>query len=216
MPFARSYLRIDSSILTKYSAGSTFARQTMVEILQSFGRVVLAMISGALLIIGVTFLADAPSGDGFNLVITMLQRDELRLIFLAITPLTAYVIGVVITAGSSLVFANWAPLRHDDLLIVNEVELLNKPQLMKETLDLINVRRTLVACVAPLILFGIGLALDTNQWEGSKWIARAAGFMVALMGVIAPFLARQISYRIDKTLKTLSETGPRPAHIPAE
>ena len=181
----------------------------MVEILQAFGRAVVAMIAGALVMIATAFVVDSRTGTTFQFIRTMLDAADLRLIFLAITPLTAYVVGVIVSAGSNLAFSRLVPIRNDDLLIVSEIESLEKPQLLKETLDFINIRRTLVSCVGPLICFGIGLAFDNPQWQDKVWILRAIGSSLATTGIAALIFAWRLSHRLDKSLNSLRrESGP--------
>ena len=118
----------------------------MLELLQTFSRVAVAFLSGVLLIAGTTFWADV-LGDGdsaFDQVAGMLN-GEFKNIFIVITALAAYAIGMINFAGSSVAFRHLAKATEGDLLLVSRFESLQQPQLLKEALDLLQLKRTLVA-----------------------------------------------------------------------
>ncbi len=164
------------------------------------------MLSGLMLIFGTIFFADLlgpQNSDAFEIVGNMTKAEALKYVFLPSTALAAYVLGVIDVTASNLVFAALTRKAKDDLIIVNRIESLNKAQLLKETLDVLNLRRTLIAFAFPLFYFGLMLALDTRQWN-SKRVSVSVGIFLMLMGPLAAFLARQISQSLDATLDSIS------------
>jgi hypothetical protein len=147
----------------------------MFEILQSLSRVVLALLSGAMLIFGFFFFSDGASGidpkseEGYGLVWTeiraMLDRPDALYVFGPITAVTAYVLGIVNVAVSSLLFSVLWKDTKDDLVLISQIETLQKPHLLKELLDVLYIKRALVASFFPLIIFGLGLACDRYEWK---------------------------------------------------
>lgn len=178
----------------------------MVQILQAFSRIVIAIISGAMMIFGAVYLADllaGPEDDALAAVGSMLKENPTRLMVLSLAGVSAYAIGTVNVTLSNLLFTWRVRVQSDDLQVVSQVESFKKPQLLNEALDLLNVRRTLVAYALPLCWLGLWMANDHKQWKGPK-IPLIAGFTLMIMGILAPILAWRISHRIDSTLKTLS------------
>jgi len=186
----------------------------MLEMLQSLSRAVLALLSGALLIFGFFFLSDGVSGvdpssmEGYGRVWTeirgMLKRPDAFYVFVPITAVVAYVLGIVNVAVSSMLLRLlWNDIG-DDLVLISEVEALQQPHLLKETLDVLHIERALVASVFPLLIVGIGLACDRYEWQQAPWVRIAAGSSLALIGILAPFLAGSLSRRLQKVVENIS------------
>jgi len=175
----------------------------MFEVLQTFSRAVLAFLCGAMLIFGTTFWADVFGGKAFDEVILMLGDPEQKIIFTAITAVTAYIIGVINFAVSSVALRSLVSATKDELLLISRIESFQQPQLLKEALELLHVKRTLVAFAFPLIYFGLGLAC-AKQWPASRLVEIVAGILLTLAGVLGPFLAARITRLLDKTVNELS------------
>jgi hypothetical protein len=198
----------------------------MFEILQSLSRVVLALLSGAMLIFGFFFFFDGVSGidpnseKGYGLVWTeiraMLGKPESLYVFAPITAVTAYVLGIVNVAVSSLLFGWLWKNTKDDLVLISQIETLQKPQLLKETLDFLYIKRALVASFFPLIIFGLGLLCDRYEWKQSPWVRIAAGICLALVGGLAPFLAGWLTRLLQTITKELSDEAPNNAMEPTQ
>jgi hypothetical protein len=186
----------------------------LVEILQTFGRVVLAILSGAMIIFGTAFLADilgGPKKDTFQAVSEMLNDPQYRIISLTIAGVTAYVIGIVNVAGSSILFDRLVRKRKDDLLIISQFESLKQPQVLKEALDLLNVKRTLIAFMIPLIWYGTTSAFDPKQWRDSPLVPKITGSVIAIAGVLAFYLAARMGPHLEVTLQVLlASRTPKP------
>lgn len=163
------------------------------------------MLSGLMLIFGTIFFADRlgpQEADAFVTVGNMTRMEGLKYIFLPATALAAYVLGVINVTAANLVFAAVAKKAKDDLIIVSRIESLNRAQLLKETLDILNLRRTLIAFTFPLSYFGLMLALDTKQWD-SKLVSVSVGIFLTVMGVFAAILAAKASGSLNSTLDEL-------------
>ena len=190
----------------------------MLEILQSLSRTVLALLSGAMLMFGFFFFADGASGTdpdcpgGYGLVWTgiqtMLNQKDSLYIFVPVTAVAAYVLGIVNVAVSSLLFSLLWKNATDDLVIISQIEALQKPQLLKETLDLLYIRRALIASFFPLLIFGLGLACDRYEWKKSHWVRIAAGTCLATIGVLAPFIAGWLSRMLQRIREKLTNSSP--------
>jgi hypothetical protein len=182
----------------------------MLEVLQTFSRMVLAFLSGALLMIGTTFWADVVGGSGsaFEQVMIMLKDPELKIIFTVITGVTAYIIGIINFAASSVAFRPLVDATQDELLLVSRLESLQQPQLLKEVLELLHVKRTLVAFTFPLFYFGMALACDFKQWPPSPAVAIASGVFLTVLAGLAPFLALRMNRLLDASVKKLSTEMP--------
>jgi hypothetical protein len=188
----------------------------IVEILQTFGRVVLAILSGAMIIFGMAFLADRLGGAGrdtFGVVKALLTDPQWKLISITLAGVTAYVIGIINVAGSSVAFNRLVRKRKDDLLIISQVESLKQPQVLREVLDLLNVKRTLIAFVIPLWWYGITSALDPKQWEDSPLVPRITGGIEILGGVLALYLAARVGHHLEATLQVLLASRPDPRDV---
>ena len=187
----------------------------MLELLQTFSRVAVAFLSGALLIAGTTFWADV-LGDGesaFDQVAGMLN-GEFKNIFIVITALAAYAIGMINFAGSSVAFRHLATATESDLLLVSRFESRQQPQLMKEALELLQLKRTLVAFAFPLFYFGVALACDFKENSFSHLVRAAAGIALACLAVLAPFFATRITRVLDAAAKTLvAETSAKTVNL---
>jgi hypothetical protein len=86
----------------------------MFEILQSLSRTVLALFSGAVLICGFFFFSDGVSGSdpsGYGLVWTeiqaMLSKPNSLYVFVLITAVAAYVLGIINVAASGLLLVGF-------------------------------------------------------------------------------------------------------------
>lgn len=174
----------------------------MLELLQNVSRVVLAMASGVGMIVGFAFIADAltdnESGEVWKTAADMYDKEAYRWILILTTFVAAYLLGIVNFASSNLLFNLWAKRVHNELIIVSRIEPLNQPQVMKEMLDLLHVKRSLIAFSIPLVVFGIGLALDKKQWK-TPGVAVWAGVVVLGAGLLSFFvLAVRLAYHIEE------------------
>jgi NAD/NADP transhydrogenase beta subunit len=196
----------------------------MLELLQTFSRVIVAFLSGALLIAGTTFWADLSlllvgGGSAFDQVAEMLG-NEFKNIFLVITALTAYAIGMINFAGSSVAFRYLENATETELLLVSRIESLQQPQLLKEALELLQLKHALIAFTFPLFYFGAAVACDFNEQSFSNIVRIAAGISLAVFAGLAPFFAARMTRLLDTSAtklsavtpnKTLNPTGNRPA-----
>ncbi|HLG17782.1 MAG TPA: hypothetical protein VJH03_25290 [Blastocatellia bacterium] len=187
----------------------------MLDILQNLSRAVLALLSGAMLIFGFFFFADgasssAPSGYGqvWTETQTMLSERYSLYVFVPIAAVTAYVLGIINVAVSSLLFSLVCEDAKDDLVVISQLEGLQKPQLLKETLDFLHINRALVAFFLPLIMFGFGLACDRYEWKHSPGVRIAAGTLLGLAGVLAPILAWWLTRLLQTITRRLSDEAP--------
>ena len=195
----------------------------MVELLQTFSRVVVAFLSGALLIVGTTFWADVFRGPGtespFNQIAEMLGGAFAN-IFAVITALTAYAIGIINFAGSSVAFRRLANSTERELLIVSRIESLQQTQLLKETLEFMQLKRALLAFTFPLFYFGVALACDFYEKSFSHAVRIIAGVSLTVLACVAGFFAARLTRLVDTSakkildealIKTPNPTGNRPA-----
>jgi hypothetical protein len=191
----------------------------MVQILQAFSRIVIALIAGSMIIFGAIYLADilaAPTEDALAAAGNMIRENPTRTMVLALAGISAYAIGTVVVSASNLVFTRIVRIQADDLYVVSQIESLKKPQLLNETLDLLNVRRTLVSFTFPLLWLGFWMMMDPKPWTGRK-IPLAAGLSLMIMGFVAPFMGWLLSHRIDATLKALMVEAPEGSDsVPSE
>ena len=174
----------------------------MTEILQSFTRTVLALLSGAMILAATCLLTDSITGYVFETLKTMLNDAPSRTILASIAGVAAYGAGIVNVAGSSLLFrrrVEW----DDELVLISRVEAARLPQVLKETLDYLSVKRTLIAFSLPLTYFGIAFALDHRKWQPSPVPPIACGLLLAVCGVGAPFIARSIQHLLDASATKL-------------
>ena len=188
----------------------------MVQILQAFSRIVIAVICGAMILFGSVYLADIlTEKNALTAVQTMISENPTRTLLLAFAGIVAYAIGTVIVSASNLVFTRMVPTQADDLQVVSQIEALKKPQLLNETLDLLNVRRTLVSFTFPLWWLGLWMMIDWEPWDVPA-IPLTAGASLIIMGFVAPLMGRLISHRIDATLKALTKAPEVSASVPSE
>jgi len=182
----------------------------MVEFLLTFSRVVVAFLSGALLIVGTTYLADllVGAGSAFDQVAEML-KNEFQSIFLVIAGLSAYAIGLINVAGSSVALRRLADATDTDLVLVSRFEGLQQPYVLKEALELLQLKRALVAFAFPLFYFGLALACDFKEHSFSNAARIMAGLSVAVLGGLAPVLAARISRLLAATAKQLVAEAPK-------
>lgn len=114
----------------------------MLDFLQTFSRVAVAFLSGALLIAGTIFAADALRGgsdSAFSQIANMLN-NEFKNIFIVNTALTAYAIGMINFAGSRVAFRYLENATESELLLVSRIESLQQPQLLKEAVELLQLK----------------------------------------------------------------------------
>jgi hypothetical protein len=190
----------------------------MLELLQSVSRVALALLSGAMLIAGFFFFADGLSGvgiGGYGKVWTeirqMLSEKDSLYVFVAITAVVAYVLGIINVAGSSLLFGWLWKTTNDDWVLISRIEALQKPQLLKEVLDFLHIKRALVASFFPLVVVGSGLAYDRYEWKDAHRFRIATGTVLVLAGVLALFLAAWLARSFETITKKLSDEPPNTA-----
>jgi hypothetical protein len=183
----------------------------MVELLQTFNRVVVAFLSGALLIVGTTYWADVMRDSNtespFNQIASMLGSNFSN-IFVVITTLTAYALGIINFAGSSVAFRHLANATESELLIVSRIEYLQQPQLLKETIELLQLKRALVAFTFPLFYFGIALACDFHEGSFSHLVRIIAGISLAVLACVAFFFAARMTRLVNTTAKKLLDETP--------
>jgi hypothetical protein len=188
----------------------------MVQILQAFSRIVIALISGAMILFGSIYLADILTDqDALAAAATMVRDNSARTLVFAFAGIVAYAIGTVVVSASNLVFTRIVRLQADDLQVVSQIESLKQPQLLNETLDLLNVRRTLVSFTFPLLWLGLWMMIDWKPWD-VRAIPLTAGASLIIMGFVAPFMGRLISHRIDATLKALTKAPEISDSVPSE
>lgn len=191
----------------------------MVELLQTFSRVVIAFLSGALLIVGTIFWADVFRGSGtespFNQIAEMLGSTFTN-IFTVITALTAYAIGIINFAGSSVAFRRLANATEHELLIVSRIESLQQPQVLKETLELMQLKRALLAFTFPLFYFGVALACDFYEKSFSHGVRISAGVSLAGLACVAFFFAARLTRLVDTTAKKILDEAPDKTLNPTE
>jgi hypothetical protein len=158
-----------------------------------------------MIIFGTAFVADVIGGSGsaFGEVVFMLRTPELKIIFTVITAVIAYIIGIINIAGSEMVFSSLVKTTEDDLLLISRIESLQQPELLKEILDLLNVKRTLVGFIFPLFYFGIALVCDPKQWPSSHVVPIVTGILLALAAGLAAVLAVLMTRHLDRTAKKL-------------
>jgi hypothetical protein len=172
----------------------------MIELLQTFSRVVVAFLSGALLIAGTIFWADIFRGrdvdSPFKQVADMLKGD-FESVFIVITGLTAYAIGMINFAASSVAVRQLTKATENELLLISRIESLQQPQLLKEIVELLQLKRTLAAFTFPLYYFGLALACDFNEVSFSKLVRIAAGLTLVVLAGLAPFFAVRVHRLLD-------------------
>ena len=91
------------------------------------------------------------------------------MIFTLITALTAYVIGIINFAASSVAFRPLMKTTQDELLLVSRIESLQQPQFLKEILELLQLRRTLVAFTFPLLILESRLRAISRSSHFLTW-----------------------------------------------
>lgn len=189
----------------------------MFEFLQTFNRVALAFLSGALLIVGTTFGADllmgraSPHDSAFHQVAGMLTREPFNIIFAVITILTAYAIGVINFAASCVVFRRLGKRTQNELLLVSQIESLEQPQVLKEFLELLHVKRALLAFTFPLTYFGIALACDIREDSFGHTVRIAAGAALAGLAILAWGFATRMTLLLETTASKLLADAPNKA-----
>ncbi len=140
----------------------------------------------------------------------------------------AFLSGVLLIAGTTF----WADVLGDgdsafdqvagmlngefkNIFIVITVESLQQPQLLKEALDLLQLKRTLVAFALPLFYFGLALACDFKESSFSHLVRAAAGISLAGLAVLAPLFASRMTRILDAAAKKLlAETPTKPVNPP--
>jgi hypothetical protein len=161
--------------------------------------------------VGTTFWADLGMGGpvhddrhgAFGEVAKMLRDGPLQIIFVVITALTAYVIGIINFAASCVAFGYLKKTSQNELLLVSQIEALQQPQVLKEFLELLHVKRTLLAFAFPLFYFGVALAFDCYEYSFGKWVRIAAGAALAVLAILACFFATRMTRLLDTTAKRL-------------
>jgi hypothetical protein len=189
----------------------------MLDILQSVSRAVLAVLTGAMLLFGFFFFADGVSnevktgvageityGEVWTEIRKMLSAEDTQYIFGAIAAVVAYVLGIINVAGSSLLFNRIWKEAGDDWAFLSRIEALQKPHLLKEALDVLHVKRALVASFFPLLFFGFGLACDQHEWKGAPLFRIASGGVLMIAGCLAPFLAVWLTRSFESIAAKLS------------
>ncbi|MBI3823222.1 MAG: hypothetical protein HY289_11165 [Planctomycetes bacterium] len=184
----------------------------MHEVLQIFRRTVLCFLSGAVIVIGFFYFADGMiclrSGNREAVwveVEEMLSKNSTLLILAIATPAFAYGLGMVNVAGAGVFFDWWARPTHD-LIIIGQIESLKRPQLLKETQDLLEIRRALVELTLPLICLGIGLIVDDCSFPRFKGSPVVAGILLVAFGMSSMFLlATRLNRQFESTVKILME-----------
>jgi len=180
----------------------------MFGFLETFNRVVVAFLSGALLIVGTTFWADVimwklGKGSAFTGIEEMLKSEQYKVIFIVITALTVYIIGIINFAASSVAFKSLVDTTHGELKLISRIESLRQPQVLKEVVELLHVRRTLLAFAFPLFYFGVGLACDFNERSFSDTVRTFAGLCLIVLAGLAPIFAARMTRLLDRTAKSI-------------
>jgi hypothetical protein len=168
-----------------------------------------------MLIAGFFLFADGFSGvgiGGYGKVWTeirqMLSEKDSLYVFVAITAVVAYVLGIINVAGSSLLFGRLWKTTNDEWVLISRIEALQKPQLLKEALDSLHIKRALVASFFPLVVFGSGLACDRYEWKDAHRFRIATGTALVLAGVLALFLAGWLARSFETMTTKLSGEPP--------
>jgi len=133
----------------------------------------------------------------------MLQNAELKTIFIVITGLTAYVIGIINFAASSVAFRWLANATQEEVLLVSRIESLQQPQVLKEVLELLFIKRTLIAFTVPLCYFGLGLTFDWKEKSSTHVVRIAIGVVIVVMAALAAFFVQRMTRLIDRTANEL-------------
>jgi hypothetical protein len=102
-------------------------------------------------------------------------------------------------------------------LLISRIESIQQPQLLKEVLELLRVKRTLVAFSFPLLYLGGTLPLDYKAWSSECAVppgvftgAVALGMLLVVFGLLAPVFAtwmdRLLDAIPDKLLQAVTRT----------
>jgi hypothetical protein len=120
-------------------------------------------------------------------------------------------------AGSALLFGSFANAnKNGELLLINRIESIQQPELLKEVLELLRVKRTLVAFSFPLLYLGCTLPLDYKAWSSECAVspdvftcAMALGMLLVLFGLLAPIFAAWMDRLLDSIPDKLLQAAPR-------
>ena len=180
----------------------------MAEIIKTLGGATLTLLSGAMLLIGFFHYADAASGPPpdrvWSAIGDMLDKKRSEVIFTTIVAVVAYVLGLINVASWNLFLG----LFERDLALINQIESLKKPELLKETQDVLNIKRALVGLSFPLFFYGIGLVCDRKELEPA-WVTATTGVCLAFLGgVLSPLLAWRMNRMLEAIAKKLSDESP--------
>ncbi|HEY3305740.1 MAG TPA: hypothetical protein VGL70_19615 [Candidatus Binatia bacterium] len=171
----------------------------MAEILKTLGGTTLTLLAGAMLLTGFFHYADAAIGTDkvWSAIESMLNRKGGEVIFTTIAAVVAYVVGIINIAAWSLLCG----LLDKDLVLINQIESLQKPQLLKETQDFLNIKRALVGFSFPLVFYGFGLVCDRNDFQPARVTAITGVCLALLGGVLSPIIA----WRMHRMLETMAK-----------
>lgn len=171
----------------------------MAEILKTLGGSTLTLLSGAMLLIGFFHYVDAAIGtdEVWSAIGSMLNHKGGEVIFTTIAAIVAYVVGIINIATWTLLCG----LLDKDLVLINQIESLQKPQLLKETQDFLNIKRALVGLSFPLVFYGFALVCDRKDFEPA-WVTATTGVCLALLGGA---LSPMIAWRMNRTLETIAK-----------
>lgn len=129
--------------------------------------------------------------------------DDFRIIFTVITALTAYVIGTINFAASCVAFGYLEKTSQDEVMLVSQIESLQQPQVLKETLELLHVKRTLVVFIFPLVWFGAALAWDTYENYFTDGVRIGAGTALVALAILAYVFAVRMTRLLNTTARRL-------------
>jgi hypothetical protein len=91
----------------------------------------------------------------------------------------------------------------DDVLIVYQVESLSRPMVAKEVLDLLQIKRSLIAFSLPLLVIGVGIACDSHDWM-IRYVAVLAGLVIFLSGVFSFLFAVMTAKSTENVVKEIT------------
>ena len=184
---------------------STPLLSLMIELVQQFSRALLATLSGTMIIFGSALFADrlTETHNVMGLALDTVNNNGERLLFTGITAVTAYIVGTINVAASNFLFTFQLNRNKEELILISHIESLQQPQLLKEMVDLINLKRSLIGFSFPLVYFGLALAADRYLAPESHVPILIAGILLATAGVLSPFLAARIVRILLRTEKEL-------------
>lgn len=168
-------------------------------------------VSGGMLMLGTVFFVDVLEGtqseSAFDQIGTMLN-NEFKLIIITGLVLSAYVVGIINFMGSSVVFRKSEQMTSNELLLVNNVESLQKSQVLKEFVELLQMKRMLIAFIFPLAFFGLSIAVDYKEVSFGGHMPRiVVGVTLVLLGFFGWYCAMRMSRLLYNACRKIMESN---------